>query len=290
MDEVEFGEVPDESSVCFPRLKKLRLENVRYVENGDSVNKLLRNCPVLEDLFIESSEMSYTNISISTLQSVVIDCSDLNGEVIIDAPILQHLKLNVNYRADRVTIKAPDSIISLRFSLEFSIWPIERQCDIFKVVKAVDKVKYLYLSSDGFVPDMKSRLNMLPVFPNLIHLELAFSGKESSILECFLTNSTNLQHLVIKKVRHRSDKGTWSKFSHVPECMLTSLKSVRIQNIDGEGEYEVAMIQDLLKCGKVMHKLTIWTEVILHDIKKNTVPDKIRMLLQGSAVSEFEYS
>jgi hypothetical protein len=51
--EVSVTGIPaEENSPCFPKLKKLRLDMVKYAGKDDCVMKLIRNCPILEDLTI----------------------------------------------------------------------------------------------------------------------------------------------------------------------------------------------------------------------------------------------
>lgn len=81
--------------VCLPSLKNLRLQSVTYFNEG-SLQRILSNCPVLEDLLVDECEadnMRNFIVIIAYLQRLTLDTSNRLDEFVIDASSLKYLKL-----------------------------------------------------------------------------------------------------------------------------------------------------------------------------------------------------
>lgn len=87
--------------ISFPCLKKLSLIRIKYIGRDEFVNKLLSNCPVLEDLAVDRCEDDYVfnfTIRVPSLESLVFSTSpyrpkdNAHGSV-IDAPSLKILNI-----------------------------------------------------------------------------------------------------------------------------------------------------------------------------------------------------
>ncbi|KAF8093008.1 hypothetical protein N665_0393s0010 [Sinapis alba] len=87
------------STVSFPSLKKLSLVSIKYSGGDESVDKLLSNCPVLEDLFVDrwpDDNVTVFTIRVQSLKFLFLGDAPYkdsgNGEgIVIGAPSLETL-------------------------------------------------------------------------------------------------------------------------------------------------------------------------------------------------------
>jgi hypothetical protein len=207
---VSISGIPAEkNSPCFPKLKNLRLVMIRYAGKDDCVMKLIRNCPLLEDLTIHrvlEHNVSNVDMCIPQLTEVILSCGwideifGLNAQ--IEAPI-KYLEISAWNPTHRIIVKNRDSLIwaILRFRrIQSYDFQGEQRDELLKILKSVDNVKYLSLLTDVIDAIKASRIR-LPLFTNVIRLEMYLGCKDFYMLECLLNSTVNLQILVIYKIR-----------------------------------------------------------------------------------------
>ncbi|KAJ0435485.1 putative FBD domain-containing protein [Helianthus annuus] len=86
----------------------------------------------------------------------------------------------------------------------------------------------------------------LPVFPKLSHLELP------SFCLIFLESSPELKHLCFGM----STNCHWDEPKSVPECMVTTLTSVKVLNCNGQ-KCNIQLLEYLLGNAEVLKRVTI---------------------------------
>ncbi|XP_058219221.1 putative F-box/LRR-repeat protein At4g15060 [Rhododendron vialii] len=83
------------ASVWLPSLKILKMEDIIY-ENGDSAQKLIHGCPVLEymDFYREDAKSGEVfNISVPTLKRLEVTCLGPGEQLVFNTPTLEYLDL-----------------------------------------------------------------------------------------------------------------------------------------------------------------------------------------------------
>lgn len=145
--------------VCFSRLKALQLNGVKFARY-ESVEKLLLNCPVLEDLLIKNCKwLSGCNLYICgsalknlTLHSRPIVEEEVELKIVIDAPALQTLHLK-EYTSKDILIKK--NLLSLVTANIDVAQKVERFVPssvygdlVFGLLKEISHVKFLTLSNN----------------------------------------------------------------------------------------------------------------------------------------------
>lgn len=141
--------LPTPRSVCLLSLKVLHLNSIRF-RDDTSIEKLISNCPVLEELEIYycswEEELMVFNVSAHALQRLnIADSFDRCSEfelLVIDAPNLLYLRYS-----DAVAVNV--SVISLRSLVKADIGL--RYCSAFhdglsNLMKAIASVKHLIYS------------------------------------------------------------------------------------------------------------------------------------------------
>jgi hypothetical protein len=206
LESVSISGIPDEeNSPCFPKLKNLCLNMIKYEGKDDCVMKLIRNCPLLDDLSIRrflADNVSNDDMCIPQLTSADLKFPYYtNGfNVEIEAPI-KHLGISNWNPTCRIIVKNLESLINARLSFSYTrdVHYSEQQ-ELLKLFKMVDKVKSLSLGYQ--VNNVIEITNIrLPLFSNLIELEVFLGCKEFCILERLLKSTNNLQTLVIHNFR-----------------------------------------------------------------------------------------
>ncbi|KAM7460487.1 hypothetical protein LguiB_030073 [Lonicera macranthoides] len=128
--------IPKEGSI-------LHLIRVKYVKNGDCLGKLMRNCPVLEDLVIRKTSGGYLS------------------DIELRAHAVRSLELNFSIEA-KVGVRHRSNVV------------FEEGKNVYKLLKASNKVKCLSVLGDT-ARVIKNRLGYVPLFWNLTRLEMVLS-------------------------------------------------------------------------------------------------------------------
>ncbi|CAI0467203.1 unnamed protein product [Linum tenue] len=131
-----------------------------------------------------------------------------------------------------------------------------------------------------FVNDNVAVQPLLPVFRDLTHFTVRPSenssrysdtklARSSFVLHSLLNSASKLQHLVID-MGNRRIRMEWEdaeELAYIPECMLSSLEEIEIQNLKAD-EDERKMVAYLLKAGAVLKKvnLHLFEDVVDYDL------------------------
>ncbi|PPS03476.1 hypothetical protein GOBAR_AA17176 [Gossypium barbadense] len=209
-------EVPPD--VCLGNLKTLWLEH--WVLFGDSINRLISNCHVLEDLAF--TDCSVANTSELTIQSPSLkqlildffseDVGGFNYVLVINAPNLVYFRYYSKI-VNGYTLSNMDSLENADIRID----AFDFEGDETRICN----VRSLTLVIDGLIPPTSP----FPMFDNLI--EFNFYGRETWLVE-FLYCAPNLKTL---KFSFSDVVGTrWKTLlTEVPSCLLFHLKEIEMQ-------------------------------------------------------------
>nr|XP_027073979.1 putative F-box/FBD/LRR-repeat protein At5g22670 isoform X2 [Coffea arabica] len=280
------------SSVSFPRLKVLHLHSVTYV-GGASVEKLLSSCPVLEDLQISRGQWDNVRnfvIAVPSLKRLTLDFSTpemdlydgddyedgVEYKLIITAPNLEYLNL-IDYMSDSIQVSSMTRVTESRLSVYKILTCVQRtaeqtsnyESNVREIFRSIPNVKHLTIGEFTMNSLGESLDSRLPVFQNLVHLEISFYVANGAILlPSLLKISPKLESLILPQGITSPNVIGWFNPEEnqvkppqdVPECLLFSLKNVEISCITGRVEEEVELLIYLLGNAMVLEKMTIWYE------------------------------
>ncbi|CAN7095093.1 unnamed protein product [Brassica rapa subsp. narinosa] len=191
--------------VSLPSLKTLKLHCVIYFDDK-TLQRLLSNCPILEDLVVDLREHDTTrelSVVVPSLQSLslYLPCNNVTDGYVIETPSLKYFKLTDHN-------------------------PNDHYCLIENMPHLVEA--YLdAMYDEGFV------------FDQLEHLEVCICKDHfPSQLIRLLKASSNLQGLHIFFI----EDVNWNQPSTVPECMLSSLQNLSWSMYKGEPQEKDIMI------------------------------------------------
>ncbi|CAI9088470.1 OLC1v1022804C1 [Oldenlandia corymbosa var. corymbosa] len=278
------------STISFPRLEVLHLNSVHYVDD-QSITKLFSGCPVLEDLQITRSKWDNVNnfvilvpslkrldlyFSMDEMLSYNPECS-----LIVDAPKVEHLRL-FDFVSNSITVNPMPYVTKSRISVSKEYYyNISRQkmrdyeSKICALFWSISNAKYVIVGSHMMEDLGESFTKRLPVFHNLVHLELDFEEVNGAIfLPTLLEATPNLETLKLPqgityflKEGYINDyeenshvKYVWMPPKNVPRCLLSTLKMVEIRGISGEVKLELKVIKYFLKNAMVLERMTIFCE------------------------------
>ncbi|CAH8280666.1 unnamed protein product [Arabidopsis lyrata] len=204
--------------VCLPSLKTLQLLLDKYFD-GESLQRLLSICPILEDLEVyfdsENDDMDLLTVNVPSLQSLSLcipsDSGCLFNELlVINAPSLKYLKL------EDLADFGHSCMIENMPNLEEAYVDV-RYPDISSHIGLITSVKRLTICSetvygDGFV------------FNQLEHLTLCVCTDKLNLLVRLLEDSPNLRVLDIVEMDHYDSHWEYPPIT-VDECILSSLKT-----------------------------------------------------------------
>lgn len=264
--------------VSFSRLRVLKFEKVTF-SSYESVQKILLNCPVLEDLSLWGCKWlsgycltvcgsALKNLSVFPYSS---DDEEFVLDMLIDTPALETLRIE-GFASEDIFIK--ENLLSLRTAYidvaqitEEGVVPSSMYGDsVSGFLKRINHVKFLTLCERtlealdralGCASDYE-----FPTFHNLTKLELcveAWSGE--TLLQAFLASSPILQSLVFPEglvdiSSSQGDRFSWSWPRRVPECLYTNLKTIDIGRFHGTYD-ELSFVEYLLKYGRALRYIFI---------------------------------
>ncbi|CAN6694148.1 unnamed protein product [Malus baccata var. baccata] len=279
------------SSGCFSSLKFLHA-TVRYPV-GDSMEKLISCCPVLEDLIIdgdleEDSTILNFNVSAPNLKrlriSLHIDPFPFDGDDIyrmgdyyykilvnVNAPNLEEFNLLKNFLAS-YSFNHANSLSKAKIDLgDLHVFNnldfVHKSADrIYSLFAAIINVTHLSLSAPVFGDRCTETRCYLPTLNNLKHLELhlqacyswQFLTKLLKISPCleYLVIETNIKcslHLYEPMFVHE-----WCPTELVPICLSSRVKTICIRGLHGQPD-EMEVTKYLLKHGKVLDMVRVCT-------------------------------
>ncbi|CAN6904544.1 unnamed protein product [Brassica oleracea] len=213
--------------VSLPSLKTLELHEVKY-SNDETLQRLLSNCPILEDLVVYLRERDTTTRNLTVVVpslrslSLFIPYSHEIDEYVIETP-LKYFKFVDNSDNDHYGL-----IENMPYLIEAYV---DSSCPgIYSLIYSVTSVKRLTICSEAI-------LNCL-VFNELEHLEVCLcTVLFSNQLVRLLKACSNLKRLDISLMDDHDphqDMDDWNEPSTVPECLLSSLQSLSWSKYTGE--------------------------------------------------------
>ncbi|MFQ6669877.1 hypothetical protein Gotur_034959, partial [Gossypium turneri] len=232
------------SDVCLGNLKTFYL--IESVVVCDSINRLISNCHVLEDLvfldcsFGNASELNIQSPLLKELTLSYFNPIDIDHVVVINAPNLVYFQ----YEGEIVKVHPLSNMKSLE----------KAYCVLFGsetsasyLIQGICNVRSLTLKiSKEIFPTSR-----LPIFYNLIELE--FHG-DICFME-FLHCVPNLKKLILK---YQKDAGArWKALCiKIPSCLSFHLKEIEIE-ISCIDTYMIEMVSYLLDNAMVLERLII---------------------------------
>ncbi|CAI9113111.1 OLC1v1013652C1 [Oldenlandia corymbosa var. corymbosa] len=237
--------------VCLPQLKVLHLKYLS-VQSECSHFKFSQGYPLLEDLkliYIRFPENAVLGILVATLKRIALTvgyCME-PVRVDIDTPNLQHIECSLQDDSRRViqlNLVSCEFLVSAKFERSLlceSHWFLKLLCDF-------NKIKYLHLSA-LFLKDLGRCGDLLPTFPNLIHLQLTPSEDSMWIL---LQRSPILEELDCVMggmiVSAPPESG--------PPCFTENLREIRIRGFEGD-EDDFAVVRYFLEHAAALKRMII---------------------------------
>nr|XP_027114075.1 F-box/FBD/LRR-repeat protein At4g26340-like [Coffea arabica] len=264
--------------VCLPRLVTFNLIRVDD-RSHESIGQILSGCAVLEFMYIEQNvnlAAEVIKISSPTLKTLRLDfyadcCLDDDWfrKLEINAPALEYL-----YLKDRTTESFSIEGLKALCEAEIDVYmcdpPESDYCNsVVKLFLALQHVKLLTLSRDTMR------------FDRLTTLVVEAHWCKRSCLPALLESSVNLEVLEVLTAG-------WRNPDRVPRCLLTSLKEIAVQGLEG-GKGELAMISYFLKHGRVLEVVDLYSKVDLDIEKKFQLLQKISVFPRKSDTCEVEF-
>ncbi|CAL5341764.1 unnamed protein product [Camellia sinensis] len=252
--------VPD--SVCLPKLKRLYLDYVGFVD-GESFERVVDGCPALEELSldgVEFQEIEVLCISSSTIRFLLVhNCYHNECEVVMDTPALETIFYN-----DYAPIYYPLINFSSLLKAHIDIGPSEEQLEeeeedetsqygqnVSKLVAACSNVGFMYLSNSSAISCAHLRV---PTFYNLTELFLGdINGHGWALLPHLLESAPNLEILAFME-GFSEYTGCYAKFQNslqhcVPTCVSSRIRDIFFEEFNGEGD-EFDLVEYFLKTGQ----------------------------------------
>ncbi|KAK6134386.1 hypothetical protein DH2020_031875 [Rehmannia glutinosa] len=289
--------IPSSDAVSLPSLKKLGFYSVRY-QVDEALPHLLSCCPVLEELIIDGivdTDLFCYDIFSPTIKVLNVFLFyhrfgyDPNVEIKINAPALRYLQLR-DYVCKQISAQMLTSLIQANIVC-CCFHDGEHDYYFQSVVKFIDSlcnVKYLKLRSDMELEpdgDFADPSECIRRFDNLTKLELVVDWR---FFTKFLESADNLEILVIRKV-DGSKKCNWVKPKQVPTCLLSHLRTVRIDHF-GSTKHELKLVKYLLKNAKVLKRMEVYSPKHEFDFKaKFDALRKISLFQRGSEACELAF-
>ncbi|KAK6134285.1 hypothetical protein DH2020_031975 [Rehmannia glutinosa] len=288
--------IPSSGSVSLPSLKKLDFYFVRY-QVDKVLPRLLSCCPVLEELIIDGivdKDLVCYDIFSPTIKVLKVFPwynglgNDHNVEIKINAPALRYLQL-LDCVCKQISAQMLTSLIQA--DIVCCCFHDGRRDYYYQpVVKFIDSlcnVKYLKLRNklepDADFADPSESIRR---FDYLMKLELAVDWR---FLTKFLERADNLEVLIIREQVDGSLKCNWMKPKQVPTCLLSHLRTVRIDYFECT-KHELKLVKYLLKNAKVLKRMEIYspTHGFGFEAKFNTL-QKISLFQRGSEACELAF-
>ncbi|KAG2328914.1 hypothetical protein Bca4012_021470 [Brassica carinata] len=239
--------------ISLPSLKTLKIKRVRY-SSEETLQRLLSNCPVLEDLMVDLHDYDdYTTgkltVAVPSLQSLslYIPYISLIDGFVIDTPALKYFKLLDHCPYDHYFLIEKMPFLAEAY-LDVSL------TDLKSIFGSITSVKRLSICSEAVMLDEGF------VFNQLEHLEVCICTLFSSAdqLIDLLKASSKLKRLDISFMDLHKPSGMvcWNEPTTVPECILSSLQSFSWSKYTGEPE-ERDVVVYILKHARHLRTSTI---------------------------------
>ncbi|KAL7144308.1 hypothetical protein ABFS83_07G003600 [Erythranthe nasuta] len=275
------GVIPTVATACLPRLKNLRLIAVTY-EDDDTLNHLLFGCPLLEELELqlirESRNNLYCNISSPTIERLTVTFRFVDSEpcecrLRINAPSLRYLQISDRVGDESRLYPLFEASIYLhmdnskqldlfypRSVLKFIDWlglldAKSLQLDLSSYCSGLCKIEKFtrsFIYSLNEIIDSKFFAGTLS-FPTLTELQLTAA---CCFLTKFLGNANNLEILTFSEVSEEGKSWIWIEPLHMPKCLLSHLRVVKILKMADETKM-FEFVKYLLRHAQVLERIEL---------------------------------
>ncbi|MED6148020.1 hypothetical protein PIB30_117915 [Stylosanthes scabra] len=237
-------------SVCLPSLKVLHIGNRVLFGCHDYVVKLLAGCPILENLVLESS---YSDAC--------------GGLVCAQGKFDLHLNHLVKARIGFSWYKSCTKSMLLIFNF-------------------LSNVRCLSILSATVERLKDARASDIPVFNNLVELEISFGNYSWDLLTNLLQHSQKLEVLTIYKISQKLANGqeqepAWNLPLVVPECVLSHLKSFCFMEFQGL-DCEMDFLKYVMQNARVMETMRINIAISLDPQTKEQIRTTLTALQLNS--------
>ncbi|ESQ47200.1 hypothetical protein EUTSA_v10028332mg [Eutrema salsugineum] len=255
--------------VCLPCLKTLHLQDVRY-SSEDSLQRLLSNCSVLEDLLVKGCEddnMRKFIVIVPSLKRLKLDTLYDLEEIVIHTPCLEYLKLD--YYSCKSHHYLIENMPKLREASLDVISPV-----LERLIGSITSVKRLTLCTEDYCLEGMYNGDDF-VFNQLEHLKVCkWDAYALNMLVRFLKYSPKLRVLdFVEMDEHgQSDVIFWNQPSTVPECMLSSLQAFKFSGYLGRPEERDLAIY-ILKNARCLKTATILSKDHLFEKNPNMIQE-----------------
>ncbi|WZY75723.1 hypothetical protein YC2023_022107 [Brassica napus] len=249
----------------FSTLKTLRLLSVKY-PGDEFVRRLLSSCHVLEDLEVEQcndDNVTIFTVKVPSLRTASLykasdRCTEDEDGFVIDAPSLGLLNLYDYSGSFCIVEKDMPNIIDADVFVNH--YPSTEILSSITSVKRLDLC--LSYSKDAYSDGS--------VFHRLVHLKICTCATEwLNLLMCVLRDSPKLRAIKLRQchdIRDDQPRPCWNEPKSVPECLISSLETLKWVNYQGtEEEKEVAAF--ILRNGRCLKKVAISSEATDSDKK-----------------------
>ncbi|XP_021715933.1 F-box/FBD/LRR-repeat protein At5g22660-like [Chenopodium quinoa] len=271
-----------DSSVCssfhLPNLKLLSLCTFNSVP--DWLSKLIRSCPILEDLTLsfdldDYPPPYYFDIVAPNLETMCIHmftCGEMRRtRISIDAPKLTDLNIHDSISIYRF-VRNPTALVKARLSLARWCGEVVNEGSSY-YLEEMSKFVGEFSSVSNLVLMLQSRSNIfgclnprnLPIFSNVVNLETNFFKDLVFSLEFF----PKLEHLVVsiwcQAAGLPMEQRYWLPPNTIPDCLLSKLKTIKIKGLQAVGD-DLRLLAYILSNAYVLEKLCI--DVRMMDVVK----------------------
>ncbi|CAL5402809.1 unnamed protein product [Camellia sinensis] len=274
------------------KIKRLYLDYVGFVD-GESLERVVDGCPVLEELFldgVEFEEIEVLRISSNTIRFLLVhNCYHNECEVVMDTPALETIFYN-----DYAPIYYPLINFSSLLKAHIDIGPSKEQLEeeeedetsqygqnVSKLVTACSNVDFLYLSNSSI--SVKLKLGDL-------------NGHGWALLPHLLESAPNLEILAFMEVLgFLSIQGAMQNFRTlynivcVPTCVSSRIHDIFFEEFNGEGD-EFDLVKYFLKTAQVMSKMEFSFSSSLPLEKQYNTWTKLILMQKGTKTCRVEFT
>ncbi|KAG7535253.1 FBD domain [Arabidopsis thaliana x Arabidopsis arenosa] len=230
-----------------PSLKTLHLERVTYAD-GESLQRLLSNCSVLEDLLVElctGDNVRKFDVIIPSLLSLSFEISAGHCAAEgyrIDTPSLKYFKLTDLSKSFSGLIENMPKLEEADITAGHNIKKLLEFCTSVKRLSLLT-ISLRLLIKPSFVQALTAVYGDDIVFNQLEHLNFRIYGAYwSKLLYWLLIASPKLRNLEFNEIFSRDGAVDtlvrWNQLSSVPQCLLSSLQTFKwsIYNVSVQGK------------------------------------------------------
>ncbi|KAK3184627.1 hypothetical protein Dsin_031913 [Dipteronia sinensis] len=298
-------DIPD-CTVCFSCLKFLSI----YIDspNSNSLQKLFRSCPILEELKIKGSYPTPENvvtidIDVPTLKKLkiqlVIDYFDIwLHTFVVRASNLEYLDLGDYYLPSIVVGETPFLNKVILGNGYVHVWLLNESSEDEATMCATEFFRAIsstrFLSLDIKYATVGYLNGNLPFFRNLIYLDLGIDIVAGfALLVEFFNNSPNLEvlNLEVLGLEKEVEEGWYNnqfELGCVPSCMLFHLKEIYFFLEETLESYMEGAIKCLLENCKVLERFSVETDTC-SCTDEQEILNRILNFPRASPICEIEF-